>query len=138
MRAIKKELPALIITFQQLYEATGDAEALGLCSLLSSYVVISGIVFLAEVLDTLAKINAAMQRKIVDFSKIPSLLKVLIDELTSLKSEESEWCSTVQSTIDKLREEHDIVVDAQIHGSRSRSARISTIQQYRDRVAIPY
>ncbi len=28
MRAIKKELPALIITLQQLYEATGDAEAL--------------------------------------------------------------------------------------------------------------
>ncbi len=52
--------------------------------------VISGIIFLAEVLDTLAKINAAMQRKIVDFSKIPSLLKILIDELTSLKSEESE------------------------------------------------
>ncbi len=90
MRAIKKELAALIITLQQLYEATGNAEALGLCSLLSSYVVISGIVFLAEVMDTMAKINAAIQRKIVDFSKIPSHKKILIDELTSLKSEESE------------------------------------------------
>ncbi len=37
-----------------------------------------------------------------------------------------------------MREEHDVVVDAQIHESRSRSARIITIQQYRDRVAIPY
>ena len=51
MRAIKKELPALIVTLQQLYQATGDAEAFGLSALLSSYAVVSGIIFLAEVLD---------------------------------------------------------------------------------------
>ena len=108
---------------QQLYQATGDAEAFGLCALLSSYAVVSGIIFLAEVLDILAKINVAMQRKIIDFSKIPSFVKILFDELRSLKSEESEWCSTVQSTIIKLEEEYDIVVGAQRHGSaRSSSA----------------
>ena len=138
MRAIKKELPALIVTLQQLYQATGDAEAFGLSTLLSSYAVVSGILFLAEVLDILAKINVAMQRKIIDFSKIPSFVKILVDELRSLKSEESEWCSTVQSTIIKL-EEYDIVVGAQRHGSgRSKSARISTLQEYRECVAIPY
>ena len=108
---------------QQLYQATGDAEAFGLSALLSSYAVVSGIIFLAEVLDILAKINVAMQRKIIDFSKIPSFVTILFDELRSLKSEESEWCSTVQSTIIKLEEEYDIVVGAQRHGSaRSRSA----------------
>ena len=139
MRAIKKELPALIVTLQQLYQATGDAEAFGLSALLSSYAVVSGIIFLAEVLDILAKINVAMQRKIIDFSKVPSFVKILVDELRSLKSEESEWCSTVQSTIIKLEEEYDIVVGAQRHGStRSKSARISTLQEYRECVAIPY
>ena len=79
-----------------------------------------------------------MQRKIIDFSKIPSFVKILLDELRSFKSEESEWCSTVQSTIIKLEEEYDIVV-GQRHGSaRSKSARISTLQVYREHVAIPY
>ena len=68
-----------------------------------------------------------MQRKIIDFSKMPSFVNILLDELKSLNSEESEWCSTVQSTIIKLEEEYDIVVSAQSHGSaRSKSARIST------------
>ena len=108
-------------------------------SFLPTYVVVSGIIFLSEVLDILAKINVAMQRKIIDFSKIPSFVKILVDELRSLKSEESEWCSTVQSTIIKLEEEYDIVVGAQRHGSaRSKSARISTLQEYTECVAIPY
>ena len=35
VRAIKKELPALIITLQQFYETTGDAEAFGLSTVLA-------------------------------------------------------------------------------------------------------
>ena len=40
MRATKKELQALIVTLQQLHEATGDAEAFGLSTPLSSYAII--------------------------------------------------------------------------------------------------
>ena len=60
----KKELPALIVTLQQLHEATGDAEAFNLSAPLSSY---ARIICLTEVLDIPAKINVAMQRKITDF-----------------------------------------------------------------------
>ncbi|XP_064386984.1 zinc finger MYM-type protein 1-like [Halichondria panicea] len=55
MRAIRKELPALITTLQQLYETTGDAEAFGLSTLLSCFTGVASICFLSYVLDTLAK-----------------------------------------------------------------------------------
>ena len=57
VRAICKELPALIITLQQLNENSGDAEAFGISTILPSQVGISGIVLLSEVLDLLAKLN---------------------------------------------------------------------------------
>ena len=37
VKAILKELPALIITLHKLYEDSGDAEAYGLALALSSY-----------------------------------------------------------------------------------------------------
>lgn len=87
IQAIYRELPALIITLQQLYETSGDAEAYGLSTLLATYTGVANIVFLSEVLDVLAKMNATMQRKHADFSKLPVLLKVTIlktDFLTKL------------------------------------------------------
>ena len=57
VQAICKELPALIITLQQLHESFGDAEAFGISTLLASQVGISCIVLLSEVLDLLAKLN---------------------------------------------------------------------------------
>ncbi len=53
-----------------------------------------------------------MQTKIADFSKIPSIMKFLLEELKSLKNEGSEWYTSVQ-TITKLKEEYDIVVSEQ-------------------------
>ena len=70
VRAICKELPALIKTCQQLYESAGDAEAYGLSCLLTSKHVIYGLVLLSEVLDILAKFNATLQRKSIDISRI--------------------------------------------------------------------
>lgn len=43
LRAIKRELHAIIITLQQIYEGTGDAEAY--CLLLASQVGVASIVF---------------------------------------------------------------------------------------------
>ena len=60
MRAIFRELPALIITLQQLYETSGDAEAYGLSNLLATYTGVASVVFLSEVLDILARANASM------------------------------------------------------------------------------
>ena len=137
--AIYRELPVLIITLQQLYETSGDAEAYGLSSLLATYTGVAIVVFLSEVLDVLAKMNATMQRKHADFSKLPVLLKVTTDQLEHLKEEKSEWLSSVESEISLLKEKHDITVGTVTHTSaRSHWSSITTIAEYRTKIAIPY
>ncbi len=43
MRAIQKDLPAIIVTLQQIYETAGDAEAFGLGTLLSSFAGVTSV-----------------------------------------------------------------------------------------------
>ena len=91
VQAIYRELPALIVTLQQLYETSGDAEAYGIGALLATYTGVASIVFLSEVLD----------------------------QLEHLKDEISEWLGSVESEISLLKEKHDITLGT--HGSaRSR------------------
>ena len=71
MKAIRKELPALIITLHKLYDDCGDAEVYGLALALSSY---SGV----------AKLNSFMQRKVTDLSRLPIILKSFVSELKHL------------------------------------------------------
>ena len=75
MRAIRKELPALILTLQQLYYSTGDAEAFGLSILLSCFNGVANVFFLSDVLQILARMNVTLQRKVADFSKLQIMLQ---------------------------------------------------------------
>ena len=108
VRAIFQELPALIITLQQLYETSGDAEAYGLSNLLATYTGVASVVFLTEVLDILAQANASMHTKLADFSKFPISLKVMTDQLEHMKEETSEWLGTVETVISQLQEKYDM------------------------------
>ena len=96
----------------------------------------SNVVFLSEVLNVLAKMNATMQRK---HAKLPVLMKVTTDQLEHLKEEKSEWLSSVESEISLLKEKHDITVVTVTHGSaRSHWSSITTIAEYQTKIAIPY
>ena len=139
MRAIRKELPALITTLQQLYETTGDAEAFGLSTLLACFTGVASVIFLSEVLDILARMNATMQRKAADFSKLQVLLQLTLEELKSLKNEKADWCSSTESTLTKLQTEYDIDIGRHTSGSaRSKFALISNMKDYQSHIAIPY
>lgn len=139
IRAIRKELPALITTLQQLYETSGDAEAFGLSALLASFVGVASIFLLSEVLDILPRMNATLQRKSADFSKLNVLLQFTLDELKSLKEEAAEWCSSTESTVMMLESEYGIEVGRHASGSaRSRFVSIKTMREYRSQVAGPY
>ena len=102
VRAIRKELPALIVTLQQLYEVSGDLEAYGLAMVLSSFSGVATIFLLQSVLDLLAKLNFFMQRKATDFSKLPVILESIVSELNQLKRDDAEWCSQVTVSVNKL------------------------------------
>ena len=79
LSAIRKDLPALIITLQQLYQTSGDAEAYGISLVLSSFSGVASIFLLSEVLDLLAKLSCYMQRQTTDFSKIPLILDSILN-----------------------------------------------------------
>ncbi len=80
-----------------------------------------------------------MQTKIADFSKIPSFMKFLLEELKSLKNEGSEWYTSVQTTITKLKEEYDIVVsEHRRRSSHLKSDSLNFLHEYREKIAVPY
>ena len=74
IRAIYRELPTLIITLQQMYEVSGDAEAYGISSLLATYCGVASVVFLSELLDILAKMSAYVTVKSESWSKLRAIL----------------------------------------------------------------
>ena len=65
--------------------SSGDAEAYGLVSILSSITGVACIYLLSEVLSLLARLNMFMQRKTSDFSKLPIMLSSIVHQLMSLK-----------------------------------------------------
>lgn len=95
----RKELPALIMTLQQLYEASGDAEAYGVQSILCSFTGVATIVLLCEILNLLTTLNCFMQRRIADFSRLKTILDSVLEQLKSLKLDGAEWCSEVEKTV---------------------------------------
>ena len=107
---IYREHPALIVTLQQLYETSGDAEAYCIGALLATYTVVASVMFLSEVLDIQARMNVSMQRKLLDLSRLPVLLKITTDQLEHLKDKRSEWLGSVKSEISLLKEKHDITL----------------------------
>ncbi|KAI6656129.1 Zinc finger protein [Oopsacas minuta] len=85
LSAIRKDPPALIITLQQLYQTSGDAEAYGISLILSSISGVASIFLLSEVLDLLARFNCYMQRQTADFGRLPLILKSIIKALEELR-----------------------------------------------------
>ena len=136
LRAIRKELSSLIITLDNFYEGSGDAEAYGLSLVLSSFSGIATIFLLSAVLDLLARLNCFMQKKSADFSRLPIILEGVISEVKELKKDGAEWCNQVETNISKLTNEQGI----QIRSSSTRTgcANVTTMSEYRESVATPY
>ena len=110
LRAIRKDLPALIITLQQLYQTSGDAEAYGISLVLSSFSGVASIFLLTEVLDLLAKLSCYMQRQSTDFRKLPLILDNILKELELLKEDTADWCTNVPIQVAKLVDDHGITI----------------------------
>jgi hypothetical protein len=127
------------MTLQQLYEVSGDAEAYGVQSILSSFTGVATIVLLCEILNLLATLNCFMQRKTADFSRLKIILDSVLDQLKSLKLSDAEWCSDVEKTVATLQTEHDIIInDAVGVTRRSTASAISSVDSFRKAVALPY
>ena len=131
MKAIRKELPALILTLQDL------SEAFGIQKILSSFGGVAAVILLGEILNLLASFNCFMQKKTADFSRLKIMLNSTLDQIKSLKADDASWCSEVDEVISSLQDEHDIVVGTNIGTSRNALA-FSNLKSFRDSVALPY
>ena len=75
VRAIRRSLPSLVGTFEEIYEETGDAEAHGITSLLTKYNTVACIYMLSDVLHTVAKLQGSLQGKEVDLASVPLMVE---------------------------------------------------------------
>ena len=71
---------------------------------------LASVIFWSEVLDILSRMNATMQKKDGDFSKLPVFLKATADQLEHLKDEKSKWLKSVESEIPQFKEKHDVTL----------------------------
>ena len=85
VRAVRLSLPALVVTFENIYEECGDAEAYGIAKLLSTYKFVACLFMLCDVLNTVAKLQGSLQSKELDLAFVPLLVKSTTDRLTELK-----------------------------------------------------
>ena len=85
IRAVRKSLPALVTTFEEIYQETGDAEAHGIAALLIKYKIVACIYMLSDVMHTVAKLQGVLQSKEIDLASVPAIVDSTIKRLRELK-----------------------------------------------------
>ena len=63
VRAVRQSLPALVNTFEEIYEETEDAEVHGIASLSTKYNTVTCIYMVSDLLHTVAKLQGSLQRR---------------------------------------------------------------------------
>ena len=85
VRAVRKSLPALVNTFDKIYDETGNAEAHGIATLLTKYNTVACIYMLSDVLHTVAKLQGNLQAKEIDLASVPGMVDSITKQLKELK-----------------------------------------------------
>ena len=83
--AVRKTLPALVTTFETIYEDSGDAEAYGLSKLLCTYKFVASLYMLCDILHTVAKLHGSLQSKEFNLATVPVMVCGTIKRLQELK-----------------------------------------------------
>ena len=84
MRAVQLSLPALVSTFEEICDETGDAEAHGIAILLTKYKTVACINMLCDVLHTVAILQASLQVKDIDLASVPAMVESTTKRLMEL------------------------------------------------------
>ena len=85
MRAVRLSLPALVSTFEDIYDETGDAEAHGIAILLTKYKTLACIYMLCDVLHAVAALQASLQAMDIDPASVPAMVESTTKRLMELK-----------------------------------------------------
>lgn len=93
IHAVRRTLPALVSTFETIYEDGGDAEAYGISKILRTYKFVACLYMLSDVLHVVAKLQGSLQSKELDLATVPVMVEGTISRLRELKNypESSTW-----------------------------------------------
>ena len=89
VRAVRKSLPALVSTFEEIYDETGDAETHGIATLSTKYNNVACIYMLSDVLHTVAKLEGNLQATEIDLASVPEMVDSPTKRLNELKEKVS-------------------------------------------------
>ncbi len=84
VRAVRQTLPAIVTTFEAIYEGSGDAEAYGIVKLMCTYKFLACFYMLCDVLHIVAKFQGSLQAKEL-LATVPVLVKCTLARLIELK-----------------------------------------------------
>lgn len=87
MQAVRQSLPALVNTFEELYDENGEAEAHGIATLLTKYKSVACIYMLSDVLHAVAKLQGSPQGKDIDLASVPGIVESTTKQLIELKED---------------------------------------------------
>ena len=118
VRAVRKSLPSLVVTFQEIYNENGDAEAYGLARLLCKYKFVSCLYMLCDVLHILAGLQGSLQAKTLNLGLVPGMVESTIARLQEIKDTPttSTWFkdhTTVFSDPDQLGDQNVLVTEVE-------------------------
>ena len=118
VRAVRKSLPSLVVTFQEIYNENGDAEAYGLARLLCKYKFVSCLYMLCDVLHILAGLQGSLQAKKFNLGLVPGMVESTIARLQEIKDKPttSTWFkdhTTVFSDPDQLGDQNVLVTEVE-------------------------
>ena len=83
--AVRQTLPAIVATFEAIYEESGHAEAYGIAKLMCTYKFVACLCMLCDILHTVAKLQGSLQAKELDLVTVPVMVKGTLTRLVELK-----------------------------------------------------
>ena len=96
VRAVRPSLPALVSTFKEIYDGTGDAEAHGIAILSTKYKTVVCIYMLCDVLHTVAALQASVPAMVESTTRRLMELKENVNTCTWFKNHSSVFTDDAQ------------------------------------------
>ena len=87
VRSVRRCLPALVTTFEEIYNDTGDAQAHGIATPLVKYNTVASIYMISDVLHTVAKLQGSLQSKDIDLASVLVMVESTTHRLKELKDD---------------------------------------------------
>ena len=113
VKAVKASYNAIVVTLDNIYEETGEPEALGISKALSKQSTVAAIYLLDYVLPQIAKLSRALQAKELDLSIISTIVDATITSLDDAILPAANWVLELLDAAEELEKTTDIKINSE-------------------------